>query len=240
MEKKSPNAEKSGSYDPKATNPKDAIGGSKLPLDLVPDTGIAYAALAFLEGALKYGKFNWRISGVRWSVYESALKRHMIKVKEGEWNDPVTGVPHIGSMLACLMIAADAYENGMMIDDRPPSMNDASHFIDYMPNKVARLKEVFAKYDPKQYTIRDTNVKWTGDAADTRSFQKASPGPAPRENVQPIQGRNGGHVVQRGEIRHMDRVEMAGEDSNTYDCGDPSCPVCPTSRLAGSTKEGRS
>lgn len=232
MEKESPN-KKDGNYDPKATNPKDAIGGSKLPLDLVPDTGIAYAALAFLEGALKYGKFNWRISGVRWSVYEAALKRHMMKVKEGEWQDPITGVPHIGSMLACLMIAADAYENGMLIDDRPPSMKEASHFIDYMPNKVARLKEVFAKYNPHQYTIKDTfNVERTGEPINKGSKQEAIPEAAPREDVQSLPGWDGRYVVQRGEIRPLGGVEVAAEDFKTFDCGHPGCPVCPSKRLA--------
>ena len=49
----------------KASNPKDAIGSRKLMLHVVPSTVDIYAALGFTEGALKYGKFNWRVAGVR-------------------------------------------------------------------------------------------------------------------------------------------------------------------------------
>lgn len=44
----------------KSTNPKDIIGSDKLPLHLVPFSAIAYECLAYLEGALKYGRANWR------------------------------------------------------------------------------------------------------------------------------------------------------------------------------------
>jgi len=57
----------------KPTNPKDALAVSKLPLHLVPDTVKLYAALAFAEGAAKYGGYNWRVAGVHASVYRSAL-----------------------------------------------------------------------------------------------------------------------------------------------------------------------
>lgn len=207
----SPNLQPSGKYDPKASNPKDIIGTGKLPLDLVPDTGIVYAALAFLEGALKYGKFNWRIAGVRWSVYEAALKRHMVKVKEGEWKDPVTGVPHIGSMLACLMILADAAENGKLIDDRPPSMLTASDFVDSTVKDVAQLKRVFAKHDPKQYTIEDTEyVEGSGEPADSVGPQTAASVVALREDAQSLPGRDGRRVVLGPESGSVGGVEMAG------------------------------
>jgi hypothetical protein len=68
----------------KLTNPKDAIGSSKVPLHLVPETMRAYAAVAFLEGALKYGTANWRVAGVRTSIYYSALQRHLSKWWNGE------------------------------------------------------------------------------------------------------------------------------------------------------------
>lgn len=140
----------------KDTNPKDAIGQTKLPLDLVPDTAIAYMAMAFLEGALKYGRYNWRIAGVRWSIYQSAFERHRMKVTAGEWADPKTGVPHLASMMACLAIILDAYTCGKLIDDRPPSCLGVSSLIDGMSGDVARLKDVFKDFSPHQYTIQDT------------------------------------------------------------------------------------
>jgi hypothetical protein len=147
---------KDGEYDSKATNPKDAIGGTKLPLDLVPDTAVMYMALAFLEGALKYGKYNWRIAGVRWSIYEAAFERHRMKLRQGEWADAKTKVPHMASMMACLAIILDAKACGKLVDDRPPSCLQVSSMIDDMVQDVAHLKDVFKDFNPHQYTIEDT------------------------------------------------------------------------------------
>jgi hypothetical protein len=89
----------SGNYQPvkldsKPTNPKDAIGSTKLPLNLVPDSLTAYAALSFAEGASKYGSYNWRVAGVRASIYKAALERHLKKWWNGEECDPKTKVPY--------------------------------------------------------------------------------------------------------------------------------------------------
>jgi hypothetical protein len=142
-------------YDTKATNPKDAIAGKKLPLDLVPATLEAFAALGFLEGALKYGKFNWRKAGVKFSVYIGALKRHTKKLEDGEWRDAKTRVPHLASILACAGIALDAYACGKLKDDRAPAVN-TSALIDSLEAAVAHLKEVFKDHNPHQFTIEDS------------------------------------------------------------------------------------
>ena len=55
------------------TNPKDRLGVLKVPLDLVPMAGVIYEALAFAEGAIKYGEFNWRNKAVRRRVYLAAI-----------------------------------------------------------------------------------------------------------------------------------------------------------------------
>lgn len=141
--------------DKKATNPKDRVGSTKLPLDLVPDTIEVYAALAFTEGALKYGAHNWRIAGVRFSIYYAAMKRHMKKLWNGEWEDPKTGVPHLASIIACAGILADASLAGKLTDDRPPSVNLAA-LIDSADGDVARLKALFAEHNPRHWTIKDS------------------------------------------------------------------------------------
>ena len=82
----------------KDTNPKDAIGVTKIDMGLVPDSAIVAEALAFSEGALKYGRYNWRIAGVRSSVYHAALLRHLSRWWNGEDADPDTGVPHLASV----------------------------------------------------------------------------------------------------------------------------------------------
>lgn len=138
----------------KPTNPKDALAVAKLPLHLVPDTIEAYAALAFAEGASKYGAYNWRVAGVLASVYHSALKRHLAKWHNGEWADPVTGVPHLASIIACAGILLDADLCGKLTDDRPPSA-PLPGLVDGMEQDVKRILALFADRDPKHFTIAD-------------------------------------------------------------------------------------
>ena len=52
----------------KDTNPKDAIGSGKVPMHLWPSTATAVGSIALLNGALKYGRSNWRVAGVRASI----------------------------------------------------------------------------------------------------------------------------------------------------------------------------
>ena len=125
----------------KDTNPKDAIAGSKAPLGLFPSTAIAAGSLAFLEGALKYGQANWRVSGIRASVYRHALDRHLLAWWEGEDTDPDSGLPHLWKALACVAILIDADAAGTVTDDRPAPGGYAAMAED-LPAHVARLREL--------------------------------------------------------------------------------------------------
>ena len=135
-------------------NPKDAIGSTKLPLHLVPDTMVVYAAMAFCEGATKYGAYNWRAAGIRASIYESALERHMKKWWNGEEIDPATGVPHLANALACIGIILDAALVGKLTDDRPPAAPMAK-LIEDAEKTVRSLMAMHADKDPKHWTIKD-------------------------------------------------------------------------------------
>lgn len=158
-----------GHPEAKLSNPKDAIGAGKLSLHLVPPCTKRYAALAFTEGALKYGKFNWRVAGIRMSVYLDAMERHLDKVKDGEWVDgdslppnddgtaQGTGVPHLGSIIACCGIILDAFECGKLTDDRSPRSPNSAATLDAMAEHVAHLKKLFASHHPHQHTIADEN-----------------------------------------------------------------------------------
>lgn len=138
----------------KPTNPKDALAVSKLPLHLVPDTIEASAALAFAEGAAKYGAYNWRIAGVLASVYHSAMKRHLASWHNGEEADPVTGVPHLASVIACAGILLDAQLCGKLIDDRPPAAPVGDR-IRAAETAVAKVLALFADRQPRHFTIAD-------------------------------------------------------------------------------------
>jgi len=105
---------------PAGENPKDAVAGERLPLDLWPLTATAMASVAMLNGACKYGRANWRKIPVRATVYVAACQRHMAAWLDGEESDE-EGVPHLASMLASLAIVVDAQAAGTLIDDRPPA-----------------------------------------------------------------------------------------------------------------------
>lgn len=138
--------------DAKETNPKHAIGSNKLPLGLVPDTAIALASLGHLDGGLKYGFWNWRVSGVRVSTYIDAAKRHLAAYENGEDIAP-DGVHHLGHILACINIIVDAEACGKLTDDRPPRIDIAGWFAKLTP-WVARLMERYKDRNPKHWDIR--------------------------------------------------------------------------------------
>lgn len=148
--------------DAKATNPKDAMGVQKVPMHLVPGSAKAYLAMAFLEGALKYGKYNWRIAGVRSSIYLDAMERHLEKYKNGEDCDKVTKVPHLASIMACCAIILDAELVGKLKDDRPPRA-EVSGLIDSLAEHVQYLTDLYDDEDPHQYTIDDTGETTMSD-----------------------------------------------------------------------------
>mgnify|MGYP000078278579 CR=1 FL=1 len=138
----------------KPSNPKDSVGATKLPLDLVPATAIAMASLAHLDGALKYGKWNWRDAGVRSSIYVAAALRHIQKWNNGEEFDQDSGVHHLGHALACINILVDSMAQGNLTDDRPPSI-DVTAFMNALTGDVKRLNELHAGKNPKHYSIED-------------------------------------------------------------------------------------
>lgn len=139
----------------KASNPKDAIGAGKAALSLVPATALAYASLAHLNGAMKYGAWNWRKAGVRASIYLDAAMRHLLAWQDGEEADPEDGVPHLAAVLACVNILIDARACGKLTDDRPPSVG-AAKVIRAAALEVKRLKDLHADRHPRHWTIADT------------------------------------------------------------------------------------
>jgi hypothetical protein len=126
----------------KDTNPKDRAATSRLDITLFPQTAIIYGALGMTEGDLKYGGYNYREKGVSFSTYIAALMRHLMKLYNGEWEDSKTGVPHLASMLSDVAIIIDAYEMGILNDDRPPQC-DVSGLLARMEDMVKHLQTVF-------------------------------------------------------------------------------------------------
>lgn len=106
----------------KDTNPKDAVGVRKVPfLSVIPMGVIGELALALLEGARKYGRHNYRKSGVRASVYMDAQGRHMAAWWEGEDMDRESNLNHVTKAIATLTVLRDSMMTGNWVDDRPPA-----------------------------------------------------------------------------------------------------------------------
>lgn len=139
----------------KPSNPKDIVGSGKLPLHLWPSTATALGCLAFLEGALKYGRSNFREVGVRASIYVDAAKRHLDAWFEGEECAPDSGLPHLANALACVAIIVDAQAAGKLADDRNITGGYRA-LVESITPHVERLKQLHADKSPKHYTIADT------------------------------------------------------------------------------------
>lgn len=90
-----------------------------------------------LEGALKYGRHNYRIFGVRASTYIDAAGRHMDDFWEGTDIDPVSGVHHISKAIASLVVLRDAMLMGLWTDDRPPRSEEG--WIDKLNTQAETL-----------------------------------------------------------------------------------------------------
>ncbi|AGS82458.1 hypothetical protein PBI_REDNO2_159 [Mycobacterium phage Redno2] len=126
----------------KDTNPKDAIGIAKVPFSTVPAQVIAEVGLAMMEGGLKYGRFNFRVSGVRATVYYDAALRHLTAWYEGQDIDPDSGLPHLVKAIACFVVLRDSQIQGNWVDDRPPkSPND--NWVAELNAKAATLLEKY-------------------------------------------------------------------------------------------------
>lgn len=138
----------------KPTNPKDAIGSDKLPLHLWPETATALGCLGLLDGALKYGRANFRAIGVRATIYVDACKRHLNAWLEGEDEDSDSGLPHLAHALACLAIIVDAKAAGKLNDDRQFPGGYRALVTELTPH-VRRLKEIHREKSPKHYTIAE-------------------------------------------------------------------------------------
>ena len=124
----------------KDTNPKDAVGVRKAPLSTVPFPVLLETGVAMLEGARKYGRHNYRVIGVRGSVYYDAVMRHLGAWWEGEDIDPDSGISHVTKAIAGLVVLRDSMMRENWEDDRPPK---SPKFVSALSFRAA---EVIEKY----------------------------------------------------------------------------------------------
>lgn len=139
----------------KPTNPKDIVGIRKWAMSCVPITVVMEIGIAMLEGALKYGRYNWRAMGVRGSVYYDATMRHLTSWWEGEDIDADSQLSHITKAITSLTVLRDAMIQGKFEDDRPPSTKELQAHMAGLNERASKLVDKYAEEKPYHYTIKD-------------------------------------------------------------------------------------
>ena len=100
----------------KPTKPKDNVGVKKVSLSYVPASVMLETALGMQEGGFKYGRHNYRVIGVRASVYYDATMRHLMDWWEGEDLDPDSGLSHVTKAICSLVVLRDDHHADVMIN----------------------------------------------------------------------------------------------------------------------------
>ena len=137
----------------KDTNPKDAIGTKKWrQFMVVPRQVLWEVGVGMLEGALKYGRHNYRGAGVRASVYCDAALGHIEQFIEGEDIDQDSGLSHVTKAICSLVVLRDAMMNDFWTDDRPPKIANLDALRDRLQRKVEENFERWADKAPHHYT----------------------------------------------------------------------------------------
>lgn len=140
-------------------NPKSIYGIQKPPLFYTPMRAVYLTAAVHLQGALKYGHFNWRMQPVTASTYIDAALRHIMAYKEGEQVALDTGLPHLAHAAACLNILMDAYAHGTLKDDRHEQTTNMEGFFENLSETV---RHIYAEWG--SYLTKDVEVETAGDS----------------------------------------------------------------------------
>lgn len=120
------------------TNPKDLVGAKKVSITKLPAVAVLHAAHAMMNGAEKFGSYNWRENKVQAEIYIDAALRHINLWNEREECATDSGVHHLGHAMACLAILLDAQETGNLVDNRPPSSEGFSKALSRLNEKIEK------------------------------------------------------------------------------------------------------
>lgn len=140
-------------------NPKTQFGIAKPGDFYVPMIPYYEYSLAHLQGALKYGHFNWREDPVTMSTYLEAAKRHVDLFKAGQDYASDTGIHHLAHAMTCFSIIIDAVAHGTMTDDRWRKDAVGHKIIEHIPGEIEE------RYiEDTQARVKAIREKWTGFA----------------------------------------------------------------------------
>jgi len=145
-------------YTEKPSNPKDKFGVRKWrQITCVPFTVLWELGAAMMEGARKYGRHNYRVIGVRASVYVDAAMGHIMQWWEGEDVDPESGISHLTKAIASLVVLRDAMIQNQFNDDRPPGIG-----VNTVRDDLQKTVDSLWIRIPEECTpfIREQSVPW--------------------------------------------------------------------------------
>lgn len=90
---------------------------SKPQLNLIPSEALTGMAKAFMYGAKKYNRFNFK-KGLEYTRLTDAAMRHILQFLDGEEQDVESGEDHISHALASLAMLKYMMANRPEMDDR--------------------------------------------------------------------------------------------------------------------------
>lgn len=117
-----------GPFDHEKHNPKyiEAQKRGKVDYSTIPWEIIGMLAQAMMEGAGKYGRFNFLEDDIEARTYIAAIGRHLFGDPStgskgwvnGEDIDEESGLPHLIKVMACCALVESAKLHGKLIDNR--------------------------------------------------------------------------------------------------------------------------
>src|SRR5690606_11875964 len=117
-------------------------------------------SLAHMQGALKYGHFNWRDDPVSISTYIDACKRHIDLYVAGQRDASDTGIHNLAHAMCCLSIVMDAELHNTLIDDRHMMIQykreDTGEILEgYMERTKARVTRIKEEWSGHAEAVKD-------------------------------------------------------------------------------------
>lgn len=129
----------------KGSNPKDLLGAKKVSISKFPAVALIHGSHAMMNGAAKYGPYNWRGNKVIASIYVDAIFRHVMSwFDEREECAEDSGVHHLGHAIASAAILLDAQETGNLVDDRPEP-GKAAQVLNRLADEIKKRAEALAQ-----------------------------------------------------------------------------------------------
>lgn len=86
-------------------------------LSMLPRSAKIGIARAFMYGAKKYGRNNYK-AGMNWTRLIAAADRHLSAFADKENLDEESNLNHLFHLGACVMMLIEYYEKGLGTDDR--------------------------------------------------------------------------------------------------------------------------